>query len=154
MGIELKSTNASGIQAVMSEGLGQSDHAKAAAIPLLRMAALAHDHVDKYFDVHTGFCCISSDAFRRPIDPEAMMCRHVIADRRVLSVSGGSSMGCDALPIKIYLYSACGDPCPQLFLQQLIWYRVIMAANINMVIKARAALLPFGINIWGDGQRL
>ena len=28
-----------------------------------------------------------------------------------------------------------------------------MAANIDVVIKAGAALLPFGINVWGNGQR-
>lgn len=27
-----------------------------------------------------------------------------------------------------------------------------MTANIDMVIKTRAALLPLGINVWGYGQ--
>ena len=72
---------------------------------------------------------------------------HVIAAGGVLTIARGSGMRCHALPLKIHLYGACGNPCPKLLAQQLIRHRVIMAANIDMIIKARAALFPFGVNV-------
>jgi hypothetical protein len=51
MGVDLKSPFAGGIQAITPEGFGPSDHAKAAAICLLRMSALSHDHIDKGLNI-------------------------------------------------------------------------------------------------------
>ena len=49
--LALKRTSAGGIQAVAAECLGQFDHTKATSICLFWMASLAHDHIDKHFDI-------------------------------------------------------------------------------------------------------
>ena len=118
------------------------------------MFALAHDHIDEDLNIGSNTCRLPPDALWCPILAEPMVCWHVIAVGRMLAVARGSGMGGDALPFKIYLNRACSDPCPQLLLQKLMRHRVVMAANIDMVIKARAALLPFGVNVRVNGQRL
>jgi hypothetical protein len=112
MGVDLKRTRAGGIQTVTAECFGQFDHTKAASIRLFWMAPFAHDHIDKHLGVWSDAHGLLANALRRPIDPELMMCGHVIADRGMLAVARGSGVGGDALPLKIYLYGACGDPRP------------------------------------------
>ena len=117
MGVDLKRTSACGIQAIMPKGFGKFDDAKTAAISLLGVPPFAHDHINKDLNVWAEVSSLPANALRRPILTEAMMCGHVIADRGMLVVARGSGVGGNPLPLKIYLYGACGDPGPQFLLQ-------------------------------------
>jgi len=87
MGVDDQRTFAACVQTICPKGLGEFDHAKATAISLLRVSALAHNHVHEDFDIWANPCGLLADAFGRPIDPEAMMCRHVIAVGRMLVIA-------------------------------------------------------------------
>ena len=150
MGVDLKCTCAGCIQALTPEGLGQFDPTETTAISLLGVFTLAHDDFDKGLNIWPDACGLLADAFWRPICTETVMRGHVIAVGGVLAITRGFGVGGDALSLKIYLYGACGDPRPQLLIQQLVWHRVIMPANIDVLIKTRAALLPLGINVRGN----
>ena len=117
MGVDLKRPCAGCIKTLTSEGLGQFDYTETTAISLLGVFTLAHDDFDKGLDVWPDAGRLPPDALWCPIFAEAMMCRHVIADRGMLAIARGSGVGGDALPFKIYLYGACGDPDPQFLLQ-------------------------------------
>ena len=112
MCVDLQGPQTSGIKAIPPEGFGQSQHTKACAVSLFRMAAVTHDHLDERLNVRADAHGLLSDTFRGPIFTEAMMCSHVISVGGVLTVARGSGMGGNVLPFKIYLNRARGDPSP------------------------------------------
>ena len=87
MGIDLQGTTTSSIQAIAPEGLGQSQHSQATAISLLRVPPLAHDHIDKGFDIWADQHGLSPDALWCPVFTEPMMCGHVVTVGGVLAVA-------------------------------------------------------------------
>ena len=117
MGVDLKRTSACGIQAIMPKGFGKFDDAKTAAISRLGVPPFAHDHINKDLNVWAEVSSLLADALGRPVFTEPVVCRHVVLERRVLMVTRCFDVRGNPLPLKIYLYGACGDPGPQYLLQ-------------------------------------
>ena len=63
-------------------------------------------------------------------------------------------MGGNALTLMEYLDRPRGEPDPDLLTQQVVRSRVIVFADLDMVIEAHIALLPFRKNIRLCRQRL
>jgi hypothetical protein len=49
---------------------------------------------------------------------------------------------------------ACGDARPHFLTQQLVRDRVIVLVDLDVIIDADPALLPFGKDVWRNRQRL
>src|SRR2546430_13035400 len=52
------------------------------------------------------------------------------------------------------LDGTCGDPRPQRLAQQRMRHRVVMLTDLDVIIEAGLALLPFGVDIRCPRQRL
>jgi len=63
-------------------------------------------------------------------------------------------MSGDALAFVEYLDGALGDPGPELLFGQGMGHRIVMLGDLDMIIEAGAALLPFGVLVWVARQRL
>jgi hypothetical protein len=96
----------------MPKSFGEFDDAKTAAIPLLGVPPFAHDHTNKDLNVWAEVSSLLADAFGRPVFAESVVCRHVVLERRVLTVTRALGVRGNALSLKIYFYRACGNPCP------------------------------------------
>ncbi len=92
MGVDLKRTRACSIQAVIAECFGKFDDAQSASISLFRVSPFAHDHIHKGLDVWADASGLPADVLGRPIDPELVMCWHVITMCGVLPVAGGAGV--------------------------------------------------------------
>lgn len=92
MCVDLKGTRACRIKAIMPKGFGKFDDAQATAITLFRVPPFTHDHIHKDLDVWTDASGLSADALGRPIDPELVMCWHVVTMCGVLAVARGSGV--------------------------------------------------------------
>lgn len=95
-----------------------------------------------------------ADNVRRPIRPEPVIGRHVIADGGMLAVARRSGMGRNPLTIMEDFDGAGSDAHPELLFDQWVWHRVIVPVDINVVINPGPSQLPFRINIRFSGQRL
>ena len=63
-------------------------------------------------------------------------------------------MGGNALTAVEDFDRAGGDACPNLLAQQLVWHRVVVLLDLDVIIESDPALLPFGKDIGIDRQRL
>jgi hypothetical protein len=119
-GVDLLRTAARGIKSVRAELIGQADHTETSPIPLFGVLAITHHDFGEDGDVPPDAGGARRYALWRPIFAELVVRRHVIAQRRMLSVAGGAHMGGDTLPDMEDFDGAGGEARPQIFLQQLI----------------------------------
>ena len=87
------------------------------------------------------------DLLDRPVGVGAVVLRHVIGLRGVAPACPFAPVGGDPLALEEDFYSARRDTDVDLSPQIPVGDRVVVAADVDMIIKADTRDLPFGVNI-------
>ena len=154
LGADLQGPFAGGLQPFAAMGLGQAKDADAGAEALFGMRFGTQNDVDQDLGVRPVGGGVATDALQSPIGVTPVGGGHVFGHGGVAPAAGPAHMSGDALAFVEYLDGALGDPGPELLFGQGMGYRIVMLGDLDMVIEAGAALLPFGVLVCLARQRL
>ena len=114
---------------------------------LLWMRSFAQDDLDERRCLRPNLVRPPLDAFRRPIGIAPMARWHVFAHGGVLAVRRRAHMDCDTIAVMEQLDGPRRDPRPQRLAQQRMRHRIIVLLDLDMIIEAGLALLPFRVDV-------
>ena len=89
----------------------------------------------------------------RPVGEPPMGRWHVLQCRRVVAIATGSPMGCDPFALVEYPDRVGSDPCLDLLTGKKVGHGVKMLFEVDMIIEANPAYLPFSKDISLDRKR-
>ena len=124
------------------------------AVALFGVRPVAHDDIDQDLGIGSHRRGPASDARRCPTGITPVRTGHVFGDGGVASIAGSAHVGGHTLAFMEELDGALGDPGPELLFGQGMGNRIVMLGDLDMVVEAGAALLPFGVLIGLGRQRL
>src|SRR6185312_5112322 len=146
-GTDLERTTASGFEPFAAIAFGEPQDADAGAEALLGMRAFLQDDLDERRGVAPDLTGFPPQPLRRPVGIASMARGHVLAHRRLLAIGGRAHMGRNALAAVEDFDRARSDTRPDRLAQQLVRHRVVVLLDLDVVVEADPAFLPFGKNI-------
>lgn len=126
-------------------GFGQAHDAEAGAEALLGVRLGLQDQVDERARARPDPLRLPSDLTGCPSGIPAMARGHVLGHGRVLAVAGGAHVGGNPLAVMEDLDRARRYARPELLLQQPVRDRVIVLADLDVVVEPDFAFDPLGV---------
>src|ERR1700756_231383 len=151
---DLERTTAGGFEPLAAISFGEPQDADAGAEALLGVGALPQDDLDEGRGVAPDLTGLPLHPLRCPGGIAPMARRHVLAYRRMLAIGGRAHMGRNALAAVEDFDRARSDARPNRLPQQLVRHRVVVLLDLDVVVEADPAFLPFSKNIGLGRQRL
>ena len=146
-GAELQTAPACGFEPAGAVLPGEPQNAQTGSKALLRMRPAFENDRRQFGGVGANGGGVTPDAIDRPAGIAAMGARHVFRQRGVAAADAAAHMAGDALTFVEQLDRALGDARLDLFLQQAMRHRVVVAVDIDVVIETDPAQSPLGINV-------
>src|SRR5215475_13717149 len=78
---------------------------------------------------------------------------HVLTNRRMSAVGRRAHVGSDAHAADKHFDRARSDPRPHLLAQQMMWYRVIVLLDFDVIVDTHPTLLPLREDVGFGRQR-
>ncbi len=95
---------------------------------------------------------MTADPLRAPGGVAVVCARHVFGERGVAAVAAAAQMTGDALAGGEDLDGTVGEPGPELVSEVAVRHRVVMLLDLDVIIEADPAFLPFGVDVGLGGQ--
>src|SRR5207237_7116879 len=92
--------------------------------------------------------------YRCPVSISSMALWHMLAHGRVFAAGRRTHVDRDAIAAMEQLDGTRGDPRPQRLAQQPMRHRVVVLLDLDVIIEAGLALLPFGVDVRCRRERL